>query len=238
MFEDSTFESTGRIKTRSRRWMVAALAFNGTILAALILIPLIYPEALQRVGPRIAVEAPKPQPDPIKPIKIPEQRDSAQQNSNVTPIFVSPRNPILVAVTHGSEPGPPTTDFSTLDSGPAVPSGVGKAFSSNESAPTVRVAATGPKPVSSGVMIGNLIYKVTPSYPAMARATRSEGTVVLEAVISKAGTIENLRVVSGPALLQAAAIDAVKQWRYRPYVLDGQPVEVETTVNVVFTLGR
>jgi len=61
---------------------------------------------------------------------------------------------------------------------------------------------------------------------------------VLQAMISKSGTIENLRVVSGPALLQQAALDAVKSWRYRPYLLNNLPVEVETTVNVVFTLGR
>jgi len=62
--------------------------------------------------------------------------------------------------------------------------------------------------------------------------------VILAASISKGGTIENLRVVSGPAMLQQSAVNAVSSWRYRPYLLDGQPVEVETTVNVVFTLGR
>jgi protein TonB len=238
MFEDSTFESTGRIKTRSRRWMVAALGLNGSILAALILIPLIYPEALQRVGPLIVMEAPKPQPEPNRPIRLPEQRDNARQDSNATQVFVAQRNRIFIATNNGPEPGPPNTDFTNMDSGPAVPSGVGNAFSNHESGPAVRVAPAGPRAVSSGVMAGQIVYKVTPQYPAMGRAVRAEGTVVLEAVISKTGTIENLRVVSGPALLQGAAIDAVKQWRYRPYVLDGQPVEVETTVNVVFTLGR
>ena len=77
-----------------------------------------------------------------------------------------------------------------------------------------------------------------PVYPPIAKATGTQGIVILQAVISKAGTIENLRVVSGPGLLQQAAIDAVKQWRYRPYKLNDQPVEVETTINVVFTLGR
>jgi protein TonB len=67
---------------------------------------------------------------------------------------------------------------------------------------------------------------------------RIEGTVVLEATISKSGTIENLRVASGPPLLQHAALDAVQNWRYRPYLLDGEPVEVETTINVIFTLSR
>jgi protein TonB len=62
--------------------------------------------------------------------------------------------------------------------------------------------------------------------------------VVLQATISKAGTIENLRVAGGPAMLQQAALDAVKTWRYRPYLLNGQPVEVETTINVIFTLTR
>jgi protein TonB len=70
----------------------------------------------------------------------------------------------------------------------------------------------------------------------MAREMRIAGTVQLQATISRKGTIENLRVVSGPPLLQQAAIDAVKQWRYRPYLLNGEPVEVETAVNVDFKL--
>jgi protein TonB len=85
---------------------------------------------------------------------------------------------------------------------------------------------------------GLLIYKVTPQYPAIAKAAGVGGTVILQAMISKDGTIENLRVVSGPAMLQQAALDAVKMWRYRPYLLNGVPLEVETTVNVVFTMGR
>jgi periplasmic protein TonB len=92
--------------------------------------------------------------------------------------------------------------------------------------------------VSSGVMAGAVIAKNTPVYPLIAKSAGVEGVVVLLATISKYGTIENLRVASGPALLQQAAIDAVKTWRYRPYLLNGEPVEVETTVNVVFSLGR
>jgi protein TonB len=88
------------------------------------------------------------------------------------------------------------------------------------------------------VVEGLLISKNIPVYPRIAVAMHAEGTVVLQATISKAGTIENLRVVSGPPVLQQSAIDAVKTWRYRPYLLGGEPVEVETTVNVIFTLGR
>jgi len=70
----------------------------------------------------------------------------------------------------------------------------------------------------------------------IAKTVGQQGTVVLQAVISKAGAIEKLQVVSGPPMLQQAAIDAVKTWRYRPYLLNDQPVEVETTVNVIFKL--
>jgi protein TonB len=86
-------------------------------------------------------------------------------------------------------------------------------------------------------MQGLLIRQVVPVYSAIAKAARIEGTVILQATISKTGTIENLHVVSGPAMLTQSAMDAVAQWRYRPYLLNGQPVEVETTVNVVFKLN-
>jgi TonB family protein len=90
--------------------------------------------------------------------------------------------------------------------------------------------------VSSGVMHGLLIHKVVPSYPSQALQVHLQGTVVLKAVISKEGTIEALQVISGDPLLTRAAIDAVKQWRYRPYILNGEPVEVDTTVEVGFWL--
>jgi protein TonB len=83
-----------------------------------------------------------------------------------------------------------------------------------------------------------LLRKTVPSYPSIARAAGVQGTVNLQATISKLGTIENLRVVSGPPMLQQAALDAVKSWRYKPYLLDGEPTEVETTVSVIFSLGR
>jgi protein TonB len=86
-------------------------------------------------------------------------------------------------------------------------------------------------------MQGNKLSGATPQYPAIAKAARIQGTVVLQATIGKSGQIENLRVVSGPPMLQQAALEAVKTWRYKPYLLNGEPVDVETTVNVVFSLG-
>jgi protein TonB len=84
---------------------------------------------------------------------------------------------------------------------------------------------------------GLKIRDVKPTYPALARQARIQGTVVLQAVISKEGAIENLKVLSGHPMLVPAAIDAVKQWKYKPYILNGEPVEVDTQVTVNFTLG-
>ncbi len=84
---------------------------------------------------------------------------------------------------------------------------------------------------------GDLVHKVLPAYPALARAARIQGPVVLQAVISTQGTIERLRVLSGHPMLAGAAIDAVSQWRYRPYVLNNEPVEVETQITLNFSLA-
>jgi protein TonB len=91
--------------------------------------------------------------------------------------------------------------------------------------------------VSLGVSQGLLVKRVQPNYPPLARQARIQGTVLLQAEISKDGTIENLRLISGHPMLAPAAIEAVKQWRYRPYMLNGEPVAVETQVQVNFTLS-
>ena len=88
------------------------------------------------------------------------------------------------------------------------------------------------------MMEGNLIERVQPQYPSLARQARIQGTVLLSAVISRDGKIENLQVLSGHPMLVQAAMDAVRQWRYRPYYLNNEPVEVETQVTVNFTLAR
>jgi TonB family protein len=92
--------------------------------------------------------------------------------------------------------------------------------------------------ISAGVAKGLLIKGVPPSYPVVARSLGVQGTVVLQGTIGKTGKIINLRVVQGASELQGAAIDAVRQWTYKPYLLNGEPVEVDTTINVVFNLGN
>jgi protein TonB len=235
MFEDSTFESRGSIHTRSRGWMIAALAFNGSILLALILIPLIYPEALPRIGMSMLMTAPPPpqQPRPRPQVDHATVVRSDMPDGRMTAPRTIPRN------IPNSPAGPEILDRIDVASiGGNGPASADSPFRPAIPPPVVRPAAKGPVRIAGPVEAGLLLYKKVPIYPQIAVAMRKEGTVVLQATISKSGTIENLRVVSGPAMLQQAALDAVQSWRYRPYQLDGEPIEVETTVNVVFTLGR
>lgn len=102
--------------------------------------------------------------------------------------------------------------------------------------PVSPVAVTGPVRLSR-MSEGDLVHKIVPMYPPLARSARIQGTVVLQAMISKQGTIENLRLLSGHPLLAPAAIEAVRQWRYRPYILNSEPVEVETQITVNFSLA-
>jgi protein TonB len=98
-------------------------------------------------------------------------------------------------------------------------------------------APKGPARVSSGVISGLKISGTNPTYPPIARAAHVSGAVVLQALISKEGTIKNLRVVSGPEMLRTAATEAVQTWRYKPYLLNGEPTEVDTQITVNFNFG-
>ncbi|MFZ1014610.1 MAG: energy transducer TonB [Terracidiphilus sp.] len=236
MFEDATFESTGRIHTRSRRWMIVTLLFNGALLMALILIPMIYPEALPRQALPFLLTAPAPPPStPPLPKETPHAFHGASEMQGSV-ILVPQKIPSGIFREMYREQVPEGMLVS-MGPGAGLPDGGTGIFSSN-ARQVVRAEARGPVRLSSTMVAGLLIWKSVPQYPAIAKAAGMEGTVVLQATISKTGTIENLRVVSGPAMLQQAALDAVKAWRYRPYLLDGLPVEVETTVNVVFKLAR
>jgi periplasmic protein TonB len=236
MFKDSTFESAGRIRTRSRRWMIATFVFNGLILLALILIPLIYPEALPRQSLTFLLTAPAPPPTPPP---APRETAHAIQGKSEMPngvILAPPKIPNFI--TKIDEPKGSSDSFISMNEGPGLPDAASGVFVSQRTVQIAHPDLRGPVHVSSGVMEGTAILKTSPIYPAIAREAGVQGTVVLMATISRNGTIENLRVASGPAMLRQAAIEAVKTWRYRPYLLNGEPVEVETTVNVVFSLGH
>ncbi len=94
-----------------------------------------------------------------------------------------------------------------------------------------------PLNVSTGVLQGMLIAPIRPVYPAIAKAAHVEGSVIVEAIISRTGTIESLRVVSGPPMLREAALDAIRAARYQPYRLNGEPTEVQTRITVNFRMG-
>jgi periplasmic protein TonB len=154
--------------------------------------------------------------------------------------FTAPQSiPLHVAAINDAASVPPAPGLRTIGVGSGRGPGVGVPGGFGDNLPMVvlqRPSAVKPLLVSHWAE-GNLIYRVQPNYPPIARQARVQGAVELRAIISKAGTIENLVVVRGHPMLSAAAIDAVRQWRYRPYLLNNQPIEVKTEITVNFVLS-
>jgi periplasmic protein TonB len=156
-------------------------------------------------------------------------------------VFRQPSPLPSVTPTSGDDVAPPavaTGPYVVAPGGGGGRSGVSGLFSDG----TQPLPSAPPKPAPAHIRLshideGSLLRKVRPIYPALARSARIQGVVLLQATISREGTIENLRVLSGHPMLTAAAIDAVRQWRYRPYILNGTPVEVETQITVNFSLA-
>jgi protein TonB len=137
------------------------------------------------------------------------------------------------AISEVVEQGIPTNAVAGMGMGFGVAGSGG--LSALGSGPAIVVKKAGPLRISSGVASGNRIGGPDPVYPPIARAAHITGAVVIHAIISKTGTIENLQVVSGPVMLRQAAVDAISRWRYKPFLLNGEPTEVDTTVTVNFT---
>jgi protein TonB len=214
------------------------------IIGVMVLIPLIFTEALPKQQLMTFLVAPPPPPPPpppaAAPVKIVKQIQTDIVNGELrTPTKI----PKKVQMIKEDEAPPPAMATTGVVGG--VPGGVpggsmgGVMGSILSSTPTVapKIATPQRVRVSSGVQSGLLVRKVPPQYPPLARQARIQGTVILQAQISKEGNIENLQLVSGHPMLAPAAIEAVKQWKYKPYLLNGEPVEVETTVQVNFTLA-
>jgi len=189
--------------------------------------------------------APPPPPPPPPPpaaavVKIVKQIQSDLVNGQLrTPTKI----PEKVQMIKEEEAPPPSMSATGVVGG--VPGGVpggqmggviGGIISSTPVA-VPRVATPQRVRVSQGVSQGLLVRKVQPAYPPLARQARIQGQVVLQAEISKDGSIENLHLMSGHPMLAPAAIEAVKQWKYKPYFLNGEPVEVETQITVIFSLS-
>ena len=239
MFEDSLMESGNGIKARSKYWSIVSLLVNGGGLLAFIIWPLLHPEALPRQMMATLMVAPSPPPPPPLPAPVPRvQVKSEMLNSELLAPSKIPKQIKIV----NEAAAPPSMDgvFGMENMGNGTPGGMGIILggAGMGKAPVVKAEVPRKVSVSGGVIAGNLVVKTVPQYPAIPKAAGVHGTVVLQATISRTGSIENLRVISGPPMLQQAAIDAVRTWRYKPYLLNGEPVEVETTINVVFNLGE
>jgi periplasmic protein TonB len=244
MFEDSLIESGGKLKTKRGRMSAIAFLLQIGIIVVMILIPLIFTEALPRTQLMTFLVAPPPPPPPppppaAQPVHVVKQIQTDIVNGELrTPTKI----PKKVEMIKEEEAPPPMAATGVVGGVPGgVPGGsmggvIGSVLSST---PTVapKIATPQRVRVSSGVVQGLIVRRVNPVYPPLARQARIQGTVILQAEISKEGTIQNLQLISGHPMLAPAAIEAVKQWKYKPYLLNGEPVEVETQIQVNFTLS-
>jgi len=235
MFADTLLES-GATRRTGRGWATtASFSLQALVLAALVVLPSLYPEvmALHRAAPVSVPIYSEPLPQVIP-------RESTQASGGSAEFVHS--TPVSTVPDSGVHYGP-VQQQADVDPVPAPNLPIGN--HSNLTATALngnRIAIPKPPAESRPVRIstmnaGDLIHQVQPVYPQIAKIARTEGAVTLTAIISKSGEIESLHVVSGHPLLVTAAWDAVRQWRYRPYVLNGEPVEVETQITVNFKLN-
>jgi TonB family protein len=141
------------------------------------------------------------------------------------------KEPILMAQAEAPAAAPVTSPAQAAPTPPPPP------IEPTVPPPAVPAAPGGPVRVSAGTVAGMSLLKVDPVYPAEAKAKHVQGAVILHAIISKTGTVETLTVISGPEELRKSAMDAVSKWTYKTYLLNGQPVEVETSITVNYTFG-
>jgi protein TonB len=246
MFEGSLLESGGSVQKRSPWTTVASFALQSLVVGLLFLVPLFYTNTLpSRPELTTLVYAPPPPPPPAA---APRHLDVATAKPHIT---AKPdtrlRTPTVIPkeiATPKDDPVPPPTEAAVggVVGGVAggVPGGVLGGSGTGPVVPKLAEPTSAPPQkirVSSGVAQGNLVHGVSPQYPPLARQAHIQGLVVLLAVIGKDGSVRDVRVKSGSPLLAQAAMDAVKQWRYKPYLLNGQPVEVDTQININFTLA-
>jgi protein TonB len=236
---DQLVESTNK-KTTHKVWTVWLSALiQALILGVLILIPLIYTSALPSAMMTTFLVAPPPPPPPPPPaaiVHVKPQPKFIQQGKLVAPTVIPKK---IQMIKEEVQPDVGMTG--------GVPGGVPGGSAGGVLGGIIGGAPGGlpppPKPVErmrigGNVMAANLIRKVDPVYPQIAKTAHISGSVVLHAIIAKDGTIQELSVVSGPPLLQRSAMDAVRQWRYKPTLLNTQPVQVDTTITVIFNLGE
>jgi periplasmic protein TonB len=235
------FESVACPSGKRKRWaVVISGTLQSTCLLILLVVPLIYTEALPgtifkttwvgppRTAPRTAAQAPTERvithrvPALILGVVMAPRRIPPRVDMIEEPPLPSEGIP-------GQGPIGDNTNFDLLSVAP----------NSAEIVKRPAVASTPQRvPVTSTIEAAKLISRIQPVYPSLAIQTRTQGNVVLHAIIGRNGQVSELQVLSGHPLLVNAALDAVRQWRYNPTLLNGQAVEVETTITVSFVLGQ
>ena len=252
LFTDSLLETSGG-QRRQKAWAtIVSLVLQCFLVSILVLVPLWFTDVLPKQQLVTFLVAPPPPPPPPPPpaasapaaVKVVKVATDIINGRLRTPVRIPKKVQMITEV----EPPPPITTTGGVIGG--VPGGIpggqlggviGGILNATSSlravpklskpAPTVHRVR-----VSQGVTKGMVVYRIEPTYPPLARQARIQGVVVLTAVIDRDGNIQNLQLVSGHPMLAPAAIDAVKHWRYKPFLLNGQPVEVETTVTVNFRM--
>jgi len=241
MFDDLVISSVHPNKTNKPWTVFLSTVVQAGIVGFMILLPLIYTEALPKglMNTFLVAPAPPPPPPPPAPvIKIVKPvAKLIQQGKLVSPTVI----PKKVNVIKEAEEPP---DVVGMVGG--VPGGVEGGSTAGVLGGILGGAGSGPPPppkpkgplrVGGNVMQASLIRQPMPIYPQIAKTAHISGTVVLHAIIGADGTVQDLQYISGPPLLMRSAMDAVRQWRYKPTMLNGEPTAVDTTVSVVFTLG-
>ncbi len=248
MFSDSLLEFGVQ---RKRRFFATATSFavNCLVIATTLAVPLMFTEELPKAQMLTFLMAPPPPPPPPPPAAAAVQKVVHQIQTDMLStggLRTPSKIPQKIQMIKEDEAPPAIAVGGVVGGVPGgipggqlggVIGGIVSATSSLSAVPRVTLAAPTRVRISQGVTKGLLVHREEPAYPPLARAARVQGEVVLSAVIGTNGEIQNLQLVSGHPMLVPAALAAVRLWRYKPYLLNGQPVEVETTITVIFTLS-
>lgn len=231
-----TLETTWDRSARRRWSTLASFTMQALALSLLLAIPLVWvqgPPRLQWLDSSIFSPPPAPAPAPPEIRNAPRTSHTSEMIGDHVLMPAAIPNTIAPVNDIDAPPAPGFRDIGVVGGSGTGTRGVLRSLGDQAAAPP---PPTRPLRVSHWAE-GNIVHQVQPRYPQLAVAAGVQGTVRLRAIISKTGTIENLTVISGHAMLITAAVDAVRQWRYRPYLLNSEPIEVETEITVNFTLA-
>jgi periplasmic protein TonB len=243
MFNELVESSVAKKKTE-KGWAVTLSIFvQCLILGVLILLPLLYTQALPHMLMNMVLTEPAPS-APAGPPSAASVRATRPVARFMSEGVLRAPRAIPSAIEIFAEPALPPEPPGSNGDGFESANTLGNALGSIGSGSNVPAPPPPPKPAQNRVKLGGqvaearLTSRVQPIYPVLARQAGITGVVVLHAIIAKDGSVSQLEIVSGHPLLVQAALDAVRQWRYQPEVLNGDPVEVDTTITVNFQLGR